>query len=168
MDFQIAQSKRGDSLWPHVIEHSPQTVRWVEDPKDDGNYNCFLALGDKNKFMGLCVIDIAPLAFGPLSDRIIGFLEELRVLAPYRRNGIGTALLHAALSLAWQRGANNVHWVLDYENTEGIAFCLSAGVAFIAEKDEDPETGEPEEYYFVVAVNPETSASGRLKKGSPE
>lgn len=152
MDFQIVESKAGDSLWAHVAEHSPRTIRWIEDSKDDGDYHCFVATGDQDEFLGLCVIDIGSMYFGPLADRMVGFLEEALVLEPYRRKGIGTALVRAALSFAWQCGADHVRWTVDYQSTESIAFSQSIGVAFVPE--EDPDAEQPEKYYTVVAINP--------------
>lgn len=158
MEHRIVKTEQGDSLWPHIASHSPQTVRWVEDPEDDGNYHCFLALGNEDEVLGFCVIDIAPLAFGPLAEHIIGFLEELLVFAQHRRKGIGTSLLDAALSAAWQREAQHVRWVVDYENAPALALSSKAGAAFIPE--EDPEAAEPENCYTAVTVNPKLHGEG--------
>lgn len=153
MAYKIAQSKVGDALWRYVAEYSPETIRWIEDPADDGNYHCFLAVGPGNTFMGLCVIDIGPMRFGPLAQETVGFLENILVLPSHRRQGIGTAILSAVLKFAWQQGAKHVRWTVGYED-EGLPFYRALGFAFIPE--EDPHSESPERYYTVVAVNPQT------------
>jgi ribosomal protein S18 acetylase RimI-like enzyme len=139
MDYKITKTEQGDELWHHIIENFPQTILWLEDPQDEGNYNCFVAVGESGEFLGLSVIDIAPLAFGPLADEIIGFLEEVTVPESYRRKGIGTSLLEAALEQAWRNGARHVRWIVGYDNPAGIALSRKAGAAFVPE--EDPESG---------------------------
>jgi len=130
----------------------------MEDPKDDGNYHCFLAVGPGDTFLGLSVIDIGPMCFGPLAQETVGFLENTLVLPPYRRQGIGTALLRTALRVAWKQGAKHVRWTVGYED-EGLPFYRALGVVFIPE--EDPHVENPEKYYTVVAVNPESLRMGR-------
>jgi GNAT superfamily N-acetyltransferase len=152
MEYQIVQCEDGDEFWPYISEHSPETVRWIKERKDPGGYYCFAAADENKKFLGLSVIDIGAMAFGPLAEKTIGFFEEVQVFEQFRRKGIGTALMRAALSLAWQYGAEHVRWVVDYENAGGIALSQKAGAAFIPE--EDPDSEEPERYYTVVVVNP--------------
>jgi GNAT superfamily N-acetyltransferase len=153
MDFRILESDESSALWPQVVQHFPDVERWKEEPRDDsGSYRCFAAVGSGEELLGLGIIDIGALAFGPLADRTIGFLEDIRVLEPHRRQGIGKALLRHVLSFAWQRGAENVRWDLDYDNAAGIALSCAVGAAFVPE--EDPEAEHPDKCYTVVAVNP--------------
>ena len=85
MEYRIVESIVGEELWHFVVEHSPQTVRHMENPSDGGNYLCFLAVGSGKTFLGLSVIDIGPMHFGPLAADTVGFLENILVLPPYRR-----------------------------------------------------------------------------------
>ncbi len=62
------------------------------------------------------MIDIGELQFGPLAQMIVGFLENVEVDEPFRRRGVGTALLRAALDLAWECDAQNVRWTVDWSN----------------------------------------------------
>ena len=152
MDFRILESDEDSPFWPHIVQHFPEVKRWKEERTDSGGYYCFAAVGAGDEFLGFGVIDIGALAFGPLADRTIGFLEDIRVLEPHRRNGIGKAMLRRVLSFAWQQGAESVRWNLDYENAAGIALSSSVGAAFVPE--EDPEAEHPDKSYTVVAVNP--------------
>lgn len=155
MKYEVVRSTVGDALWGYVVEHSPQTIRYMEDPNDKGDYHCFVAVTADSDFVGLSVIDIGPMRFGPLADQTVGFLENILVLRPYRRRGVGRALLRAALEAAWQRRAEHVRWTVTYEN-EALHFYRSVGAVFIPE--EDPQAEDPEKYYTVVMVNPQLAS----------
>jgi GNAT superfamily N-acetyltransferase len=164
MDYTIIQVSVGDPFWSHVAEHSPQTVQYMADPNDGGNYHCFLAMGADNAFLGLSIVDVGPMHFGPLADETTGFLENILVLPAYRRQGIGTDLLQAALDNAWEAGARHVRWTVGYED-EGLPFYHKLGFAFVPE--EDPQNEHPERYYTVVAVNPGEAMKTKAKTLSP-
>ena len=151
MQFQITEAQREGRLWGHIERYSPQTARYMADPKDDGDYRCFVATGKDDEFIGLCVVDLGPLGLGPLADQMVGCLENILVVEPYRRRGIGTALLREVLSAAWKSHARHVWWTVDYENIAAIAFYQSNGAVFIAE--EDPQAENPEKYYKVLVSN---------------
>jgi len=151
-DYHILRTETGDELWHHIAEHSPQHVQYIADPNDLGNYHCLVAVDSDQTFQGLCIIDVGPMRFGPLADETAGFLENILVPEPFRRQGIGSALLRAALQFAWQAGARHVRWTVDYENAAAISFYRSNGAVFIPE--EDPQAENPEKYYTVVVVNP--------------
>lgn len=148
----ITQTRPGDEFWHHIQCHSPQTVGYIADPNDHGDYRCFVALDPADTFLGLCIIDIGRLGFGPLADQRVACLENILVREDQRRQGTGAALLRSALALAWQEGADHVWWTVGYENTEAIAFYHAMGAAFIAE--EDPDAEAPERYYTAVIQNP--------------
>lgn len=158
MRYTIRHVYPGDPLWSHVAEHSPQTFRYMAEPNDGGDYHCFLATGEEdNGFLGLSIVDIGPMRFGPLADETTGFLENILVLPAYRRQGIGTALLQAALDAAWEAGAKHVRWTVGYED-EGLPFYHALGFVFVPEQD--PRDEHPENYYTVVAVRPARPRSG--------
>lgn len=152
MKVKVTQCSPSDPLWPQIAEMFPRAIKWLDDPNDDGNYHFFAATDDDGAFVGGSVIDIGNLRFGPLSDMQIGFLEDIQVSTPHRRQGVGTALLRAVLNLAWECGAQNVRFTVDYDNTAGIALYKSMGFAFVPE--EDPDSENPEKCYTVVTVNP--------------
>jgi len=156
MRYRVIQTQSGDGLWRHIERHSPQTVGYMADPNDEGDYQCFVALDAQGRFAGLSIVAIGRLGFGPLADRTVGCLENIFVPMPYRRGGIGSALFEKALDAAWQAGAVHVWWTIDYENSAAIAFYLSRGAVFIAE--EDPAADHPEQYYTVVVANPDRRA----------
>ena len=158
MEIHVGQVTPGGDLWPKVARLFPRAVRWMNDPKDEGNYRFFAATDDGGFFLGGSVIDIGRMRFGPLSETVVGFLEDLEVLAPYRRHGVGAALLLVTLDHAWRSGCHNVRWTVDYANTAGIGLYQSMGLGFVPE--EDPDTDQPEKRYTVVAINPRRVEAG--------
>lgn len=152
MDFRIEKVTQGDALWPLVCEHFPRSVKWLEDPEDHGDYHFFVAVDTDGSFLGGVVIDVGPIDYGPLNGRTEGFLEDIEVEEPYRRRGIGTALMHRVLDFAWQLGARHVRWTISCTNPVGVAFYDSLGVALLPDKD---ELNPDDEYYLAVATNPQ-------------
>lgn len=151
MDCRIEKVEDGDPLWPLVEAHFPRSVAWLRDPADEGNYHFFLALDEDDGFLGGTVIDIGAIDYGPLGGRIEGFLEDIEVAEPHRRRGIGTALMQRVLAFAWERGARHVRWTVACDNSAGVAFYDSLGLALLPERD---ELNPDDEYYLVVAVGP--------------
>ena len=165
IDYRILRTEPGDALWHHIASHSPQHMQYIADPNDPGDYHCLVAIDHDDAFRGLCIIDLGPMRLGSLADQIVGFLENILVPELFRRQGVGSALLRAAMELAWQTGAAHVRWTVDYENTAGISFYRSNGAVFIPE--EDPQAEEPEKYYMVVVVNPRLRLGEGKTDGSP-
>jgi GNAT superfamily N-acetyltransferase len=152
MGHEITQTRPGDRHWAHIERHSRQTVGYIADPNDTGDYRCFVATDERNAFMGLCIIALNPLGFGPLAEQTVACLENMLVDKDHRGQGIGSALLRTALAAAWEQGAAHVWWTVEYENTGAIAFYLANGAAFIPQ--EDAGTDGPERYYTCVIANP--------------
>ncbi len=152
MNYQISETAPGDELWSYIEHYSPQTLRYIASASPHSSYRCFIANHAEQQFLGLSIVEIGPLGFGPLAARTVGCLENILVLEPHRRRGIGTALVRAALQAAWAAGACHVWWTVPYENEGAIAFYSSLGALFIAE--EDPDSPTPEKYYTVVLPGP--------------
>jgi len=152
MSAHVAEVTPNDPLWPVVSELFPRAVGWLADPNDDGDYHFLAAADERGTFLGGGVIDVGAMSFGPLADRTIGFLENIEVLEPHRRRGVGTALLRAALDLAWTLGAQSVRWTADYDNAAAIALYDRIGATFVPE--EDPDAADPQHCYTVVVANP--------------
>ncbi|MGD0093766.1 MAG: GNAT family N-acetyltransferase [Planctomycetota bacterium] len=150
MTLHIHESLPGDPLWQRIAKLFARSVRYMNDPKDKGDYHFLAATDARGRFLGGSVIDIGPLRFGPLADTTAGFLENIEVLRPYRRHGVATALLRATLRFAWRRGCESVRWTVKYDNTAAIALYRNAGCVFIPE--EDPQARRPQRYYTVVAA----------------
>jgi len=148
---RITETHAKDALWGYIERYSAQTVGYMADPKDGGDYRCFAALGPHDEFVGLAIVELGRLGFGPLADQLVGCLENILVLEPYRRQGIGTALLQRILRTAWESQARHVWWTVEYDNAAAIGLYQRIGAVFIAE--EDPEAEKPERYYTVVVPN---------------
>jgi GNAT superfamily N-acetyltransferase len=156
MNFRITETRMGQRNWECIERYSAQTVGYINDPQDDGDYRCFVAVGPSEEFIGLCIVDLGRLALGPLAAQWVGCLENILVQEAYRRQGIGTALLQAALTAAWKTGARCVWWTVEYTEAAALAFYERNGAVFIAE--EDPQAEHPEKYYTVVITNPDLNS----------
>jgi len=148
----------GDAAWSPVAAVFPRAARWMDDPKEGGNYRFFAATGNGGRFLGGSVIEIGSMRFGPLADTKSGFLEDVHVEESERRKGIGAALLRATLDHAWDEGCENVRWTVQYENEAAIALYRSMGLGLVP--DEDPDAEEPQRQYTVVAINPARVETG--------
>lgn len=158
MKTKIKRVKPGDAAWPSVAALFPRAVRWMNDPKDGGDYHFLSATGEGGRFLGGSVMEIGRMRFGPLAETKAGFLEDLQVSESERRKGIGCALLRATLDHAWNLGCENVRWTVPYENVAAIALYRGMGLGFVP--DEDPDAKQPERQYTVVAINPEKVKTG--------
>jgi mycothiol synthase len=78
---------------------------------------------DGDEIAGVCICRVAP------GDRELGWVRELGVRPPWRRRGLGTALLLGAFGLFWERGMRAVGLGVDGENTTGaVRLYESAGM----------------------------------------
>lgn len=140
-------------LWPEAAELFPESVDWLKSPDDDGNYRFFAAVDEKNIFLGGGVIEISTMGLGPLSDVKAAFLEGIEVLKPYRRNGVGRALLLAMLDAAWKAGCESVRSTVEYKNHAALQLYRTTGFGFVPA--EDPDAAQPDKVYSIVVVNPD-------------
>lgn len=156
MKFTVHKVADGERLWEFVEERFPQGVKYLRDPKDDGDYHFFVATADDGAYLGGSVIDVGTIDYGPLKEKVEGFLEDIEVEAEFRRRGVGTALLRAALGFAWSRGARHVRWTVSCDNAAGVAFYDACGCSLLPEKDEQ---NPDDEYYLVVVPRPGEATS---------
>ena len=148
--FRIIDVSKNDPAWQFIRRHSPQTVGYSEN-ESDACYFFFAATDSSDECLGLCVIEVGPMPFGPLAGEVTAWLEDILVLEAHRRRGIATALMHAALRRAWSQGARHMQWTVPYENLTAIAFYRKMGALFIPE--EDPSSPNPERYYTAIMPN---------------
>lgn len=156
--MNIVPVRKEDGLWPKVASLFPEAAAWLDSPDDDGDYRFLAAMNDDGEFLGASVIEIGTLYFGPLAGVPAGFLENIEVLGPHRRQGIGKSLLRAILQLAWDCGCESVRSTVDYDNVPAISLYRSQGLGFLPE--EDPDAAEKDLCYSIVAIKPERIAEG--------
>jgi ribosomal protein S18 acetylase RimI-like enzyme len=159
MAFRIEKATDGGPLWPLIEQHFPRAVRWLRDPGDTGDYHFFVAVDEQDGFVGGAVIDVGSIDYGPLTGQIEGFLEDIEVAAPFRRRGIGTALMRRTLAFAWARGARHVRWTVACDNAAAVPFYDSLGAALLPERDDQ---NPDDEYYVVVALRPKEPSSAAV------
>ncbi len=161
--YRIVRVVPGDAHWPSIQKMFPGTMRYMTDVTDTGDYRFFAAVGGTDPtILGGVVIDIGVVRLGPCARDRCGFLENIEVLTPWRRRGIGTALMQAALAHAWSEGARHVRWTVSYDNEPGIGLYRSLGLALAPEEDPTTQQGREDRYYLVVAVPPTAAYLGAV------
>jgi mycothiol synthase len=86
-------------------------ARKVEDPRFDPALWILARAGD----------DVCGVALCTDGELGIGFVNALAVRAPWRRRGLGMALLQAAMGAFWDRGQRQVGLGVDSDNATGAA-----------------------------------------------
>ena len=152
MDYRIVHVVPDCELWPIVLAHHAGSVKYMNDPDDQGNYHFFVAVDATDNYIGGAVLGCGPDSEGPLAGQVTGCLEDVEVTPEHRRKGIATALMRELLSFAWSCGAGHVWWCVSFDNPDGIAFYRSLGAAMTVQSD--MVEGKKDEYYFVVVQNP--------------
>ena len=80
---------------------------------DDVDQTLWQVARDGDEIAGACVCRYAP------GEPGLGWVRQLGVRPPWRRRGLGTALLLGAFRLFWERGTKAVGLGVDGENTTG-------------------------------------------------
>lgn len=80
---------------------------------EDFDPSLWLVAHDGDELAGACICRYAP------GDPGLGWVRQLGVRRPWRRRGLGTALLLASFGLFWERGTPAVGLGVDGENTTG-------------------------------------------------
>jgi len=88
---------------------------WLHHMTKSGGFEpaLWLIALDGEEIAGVCICRPAP------GDAGLGWVRQLGVRPPWRRRGLGTALLLAAFGLFWERGVRAVGLGVDGENTTG-------------------------------------------------
>jgi len=123
----VAYHKALDSALPPAApngsgRYTKRLLQQLDDP-----YTCALVADDKGQIVGFIlgmVVDLLPDIFAQEPG---GFLADVFVDAPYRRRGIGKALVEALID--WLRRQNVTHfdWHVAAQNPDALAFWRSFG-----------------------------------------
>jgi len=74
----------------------------------DSRWAVFVARLDAGAVVGFLAVCLRDYAEGAESSSPIGYLEGLYIVAEYRRQGIGAALVRAGEQWAWSRGCSEI------------------------------------------------------------
>jgi GNAT superfamily N-acetyltransferase len=77
---------------------------------------------------GYCQLDVS-------SWQRVGWISHLVVDRPFRRHGIGTALLHASVAWGREKGLQRLMIAVQTKNYPGISFCEKLGFTFCGFND---------------------------------
>ncbi|HEY2869617.1 MAG TPA: GNAT family N-acetyltransferase [Gaiellales bacterium] len=101
--------------WTHQAEWRDAKVA---DPRFDPD--AWIVARERGEVCGVALCMVR--TFG------MGFIESLAVRAPWRRRGVGAALLHAALRRLWAAGERTVGLSVDGDNPAAIRLYERAGM----------------------------------------
>jgi len=88
-------------------------LHWVENEPDFDPSLWFIAMdGDEIAAISLCRPRMT-------EDPGLGWIDDLGVLRPWRRQGLGLALLHHAFGVFWERGTRKVGLGVDAQSLTG-------------------------------------------------
>jgi RimJ/RimL family protein N-acetyltransferase len=118
----------------HTAAESELHRRW-QTIKTSGIIRGILGELD-GKIVATCTLLLVPNLAGP--SAAVGYIEHVITAADHRRRGFGTAVLRAAVDLAWREGCYKVMLMTDSQNPgthafyEGVGFTKGASTAFVA------------------------------------
>jgi GNAT superfamily N-acetyltransferase len=89
-----------------------------------GKHRCILVAEDKGRVIGLCTAQmlISTAEGGPAA-----LVEDMVVAGPWRRKGVGRALMEEIQSWARRRGATRLQLLADRTNDDALAFYTGIG-----------------------------------------
>ena len=136
--FTVRRYQTGDSeAVSEICRHSPEAAQWPEETYDQGHSSAQIVL----------IAELTGQICGFLVARIAGDEAEIlnaAVDTARRRQGVGTALLEAAVTTVQARGAKNVYLEVRESNSAAIAFYAKHGFA---------KTGQRRQYYSRPTAN---------------
>jgi [ribosomal protein S18]-alanine N-acetyltransferase len=136
--FTVRRYQTGDrEAVSEICRHSPEAAQWPKESYDQGHSSAQIVL----------IAELTGQICGFLVARIAGDEAEIlnaAVDTARRRQGVGTALLEAAVTTVQARGAKNVYLEVRESNSAAISFYGRHGFE---------KTGERRGYYSSPTEN---------------
>ena len=115
--------------------------------RDQWRFALTCAVTPDGHVLGGVHLDIGPIGGeGPLADALLAYLERTLVRPEYRRHGLATALLNAALAHAAAAGCEYVRCHNNWDNPAETALFRRCGFALV---DLDGESDDEPAYFAV-------------------
>ncbi len=102
-EFEFDEQKQSCGL--EMLLDSPRTEIWVADRR--------------GRVVGMVTVQ---LVVSTVEGALSAWMEDMVVSSPYRRRGIGTALLKSAVNWAHEQGATRVQLLADGRNVPALIF----------------------------------------------
>lgn len=156
MSNQPQEVQPSDDIWhqyasvARLSDCFPDVAEWASHDLDRGDWRFLAVPGGDAGLKGWCVVRLWWTALGPDLRLRTGIIEDLRVFPKFQRQGIGTAIVRAALGLAWSAGCHSMRWGVGPENAAALGLYHSMGFAFTP-KDEKDHSQD----YVITVANPE-------------
>lgn len=128
-----------------AIADLDQILSFIQQKADfDGNQDALIATAETLKQTLFGDVPCAEVAFAEVNGKAIGFalfapmyssflaqptlwIDDLFVQAPWRRQGVGTALVQYVAQIAKRRNCGRIEWTVAAGNDSGIAFYQQQG-----------------------------------------
>jgi ribosomal protein S18 acetylase RimI-like enzyme len=134
-----------EDLFRAELEESRRPLPADRPDRDAWRFACLCALSPDGELLGGVHLDIGPLNSGPLAADKLAYVEALCVLPPYRRQGLGTALLREACAVARRAGCLYLRCHVRWDNPAALALYRRCGCALV-------DIGDEEEYFVVRSL----------------
>lgn len=135
---ELFTNRLADSRRPLSPER-PDADRW--------SFALTCAVTPAGHVLGGVHLDIGPIGgSGPIADRKLAYLERTLVRPQYRRQGVATAVLKAAIQTAAEAGCEYIRCSNNWDNPAETALFIKCGFALVDLDGED----DPEPCYLAV------------------
>ncbi len=109
------------------------------DDADAWSFVLTCAVTSQGHVLGGVHLDIGPIGGnGPLAEERLAYLERTFVRPEYRRQGLATALLAKAITIAQEAGCWYIRCSNDWDNPAERALFIKSGFVLVDNTDEDP------------------------------
>ncbi len=136
-----------EELFADELSDSRQALPEHREDRDQWYFRLTCAVTSTGGVLGGVHLDIGPRNFGPLGHELIAYVEHGFVRPEHRRQGVGTALLCAAIEVARDEGCLIMRCNVSWQNPAEIALCRKCGFALACIEDGQYFTTKPLQGY---------------------
>ncbi len=135
--------KEAEELFGKELASSRKPLGQNRGDREGWQFACVCGVTSAGHVLGGVYLDIGPINFGPLAKENLAFVEGVFVRSEYRRGGVGSRIMHEAISVARRAGCLHMQCNVRWDNPAGIALYKACGFALV---DLTEDGGE----YFAV------------------
>ena len=129
-----------EELFSRQLADSRKPLPEDRPDRDQWRFALTCAVTPEGHVLGGVHLDIGPVnGEGPLADKRPAYLERTLVRAEYRRRGVATAILRAAIRVAGEAGCEYIRCSNNWDNPGETALFRKCGFALVDLNGEDDE-----------------------------
>ena len=104
-------------------------MKWQNNHQDKGNYYFFGAVDSDSNILSAIVIDIGPLAYGPLKRDNIAFIEG--IVHPFSNRGVISQILNWVIRFSKTKKCKHIRGQINYKDKITLQAMLELGFAIV-------------------------------------